>query len=76
MKLLAMGLFLVAATGCTTPDYVRISKQVGDYGLQKYDNQDVRCYIYRDDDGNSMQCFEKSSKDMPTPVVTETKEEK
>lgn len=51
-------------SGCATRDYKELTKQVAEYGLQTYEDKkhNVLCYIYRDDDSNSMFCFEKGSK--------------
>lgn len=57
MKLLTMLLFL---TGCTTTrDYHMLSKQVAEYGIQRYEDKqkNVVCYVYRDDDSPAISCL-------------------
>lgn len=45
--------------GCASRDYVELTSQVGNGGLERFDDKkkDVSCYIYRDHDGSLMQCM-------------------
>lgn len=55
---IAITLILVS-TACTTPrDYVQLTDQVGEYGLQVIPDSPhgVRCYVYRDGDNSSLSC--------------------
>lgn len=65
MKLLTMLLFL---TACSTPrDYNTLSKQVAEYGIQRYEDKqkNVVCYVYRDDDSPALSCLKlKNKKDV------------
>lgn len=57
MKLLSL---VVLLTGCaSTRDYSLISKQVADYGIQRYEDKqkNVVCYIYRDKDSPALSCL-------------------
>lgn len=50
---------VVASVACTTPrDYVQLTDQVGEYGLQVISDSPhgVRCYVYRDGDNSSLSC--------------------
>ena len=51
--------FLGTLTGCATRDYTMLTKQVADYGIQRYEDKEknVVCYVYRDSDSNSMTCL-------------------
>jgi hypothetical protein len=66
MKILAIILTLAAITvflgtlgGCSTRDYTMLTKQVADYGIQRFEDKEknVVCYVYRDSDSNSMTCL-------------------
>lgn len=62
MKMLLLLVIVAAfATSCASRDYVIVTEQVADNGLQRIEDKknSVVCYIYRDNDGNSMQCFNK-----------------
>lgn len=60
MKALLLLVIIAAfATSCASRDYVMLTEQVADNGLQRIEDKKngVVCYIYRDSDGNSMNCF-------------------
>lgn len=62
MKLVALFLVLV---GCATPrDYRDLTKQVGNNGIQRYDDKEknVSCWVYRDSDGSLMACLKNKDK--------------
>lgn len=53
-------LFLaLALTGCSTADYKQLSTQVGENGLQSYEDKAAVCYIYRDSDTSALSCIKK-----------------
>jgi uncharacterized membrane protein YjgN (DUF898 family) len=66
MKILAVVLtlatiivFLGTLNGCATREYTMLTKQVADYGIQRFEDKEknVVCYVYRDNDSNSMTCL-------------------
>jgi uncharacterized membrane protein YjgN (DUF898 family) len=46
-------------SGCATREYTQLTKQVADYGIQRFEDKEknVTCYVYRDSDSNSMTCL-------------------
>lgn len=62
MKVLFVVLLL---TGCATSrDYKDLTKQVGNNGIQRYDDKEknVSCWVYRDSDGSLMACLRNKGK--------------
>lgn len=62
MKSLFLALLL---TGCASPrDYTQLTKQVGEYGIQRFEDKpkNVTCWLYRDDDGSVMACLNNKNK--------------
>lgn len=57
--LILLGFVLV---GCSTSSYKKVTSQVAENGLQFYETDADKCYVYRDSDGSSISCFRKDSK--------------
>lgn len=58
MKILMIATAL-AATGCATSPWSRMTDRVVDNGLSRFDDRgrDTTCYVYRDSDGSSISCI-------------------
>jgi hypothetical protein len=58
LLLAALAAVLMSTGGCATREYTMLTKQVGDYGIQRFDDKDknVVCYVYRDSDNGAMSC--------------------
>ena len=50
---------LISLSGCATREYTMLTKQVGEYGIQRFEDKDknVVCYVYRDADNGAMSCL-------------------
>lgn len=59
LAIFAIIVFLGTISGCATREYTMLTKQVADYGIQRYEDKEknVICYVYRDNDSNSMTCL-------------------
>jgi uncharacterized membrane protein YjgN (DUF898 family) len=59
LTLAAIVVFFGTLSGCATREYTMLTKQVADYGIQRFEDKEknVICYVYRDDDSNSMTCL-------------------
>ena len=59
LLLAALAAVLMSTSGCATREYTMLSKQVADYGIQRFEDKDknVVCYVYRDADNGAMSCL-------------------
>lgn len=62
LLLAALAAMLMSVGGCATRDYTMLTKQVGDYGIQRFEDKakNVICYVYRDSDNGAMSCLKGS----------------
>jgi hypothetical protein len=58
LLLAALAAVLMSTSGCATREYAMLTKQVGDYGIQRFEDKEknVVCYVYRDSDNGAMSC--------------------
>ena len=50
--------FAMFATACAHEREMKLlNREVAEYGINRFENREIVCFVYRDADTSSMQCF-------------------